>query len=285
VQSPQSLPASQVAEGPSVGRHLRALEPNLGGGAGSPPEVAVASERPRTEKLGRDLSIHTQRRKWQSRADTWDRHNDVGMSKVASMAVEAAKVRPGADCVDLGCGGGRLALALAREGANVLGVDVSESMIRRMEAQAAEEGLHSVRGMVAPIEHLELPAASLDLVVTNYALHHLLDGEKEKVVRAAAQWLRPGGRLVVADLMLGRGAAARDREIIASKVRVMARKGLPGYWRIAKNAFRFLLRVHERPITPEAWVALFEAAGFTEVESVPVVAEAAIVSGVKPLGG
>jgi hypothetical protein len=32
-------------------------------------------------------------------------------------------------------------------------------------------------------------------------------------------------------------------------------------------------------------VALFEAAGFTEVESVPVVAEAAIVSGVKPLGG
>ena len=190
-----------------MGRHLRALEPNLGGGAGSPPEVAVASERPRTEKLGRDLSIHTQRRKWQSRADTWDRHNDVGMSKVASMAVEAAKVRPGADCVDLGCGGGRLALALAREGANVLGVDVSESMIRRMEAQAAEEGLHSVRGMVAPIEHLELPAASLDLVVTNYALHHLLDGEKEKVVRAAAQWLRPGGRLVVADLMLGRGAA------------------------------------------------------------------------------
>jgi hypothetical protein len=90
---------------------------------------------------------------------------------------------------------------------------------------------------------------------------------------------------VVADLMLGRGAAARDREIIASKVRVMARKGLPGYWRIAKNAFRFLLRIHERPITPEAWVALFEAAGFTEVESVPVVAEAAIVSGVKPLGG
>jgi hypothetical protein len=65
----------------------------------------------------------------------------------------------------------------------------------------------------------------------------------------------------------------------------MARKGLPGYWRIAKNAFRFLLRIHERPITPEAWVALFEAAGFTEVESVPVVAEAAIVSGVKPLGG
>jgi len=60
--------------------------------------------------------------------------------------------------------------------------------------------------MVAPIEHLELPAASLDLVVTNYACI-ILDGEKEKVVRAAAQWLRPGGRLVVADLMLGRGAA------------------------------------------------------------------------------
>jgi SAM-dependent methyltransferase len=155
-------------------------------------------------------------------------------------------------------------------------------MIERMEAQARREGIATVSGMVAPIEHLTLPTGSLDLVITNYALHHLLDDEKEKVVKAAFGWLRPGGQLVVADMMLGRGTSARDREIIVSKVRIMAKKGIPGYWRILKNAGRFLLRVHERPITPEAWSRLFEDAGFSEIEITPVVAEAAVVKGIKP---
>ena len=124
-------------------------------------------------------------------------------------------------------------------------------------------------------------ADSVDLVITNYALHHLLDADKEHVVEAAFDWLRPGGQLVVADMMLGRGTTHRDREIIAGKVRIMAKKGIPGYWRILKNAGRYLFRVQERPITPEAWSRLFEKAGFGEVRSDIVVAEAAVVTGVK----
>jgi len=206
------------------------------------------------------------------------------MTKVAAKAVEAADVRPGMQCVDLGCGGGRISILLARSGAKVIGVDVSELMIERMEAQARREGIETVTGMVAPVEHLTLPSGSVDLVITNYALHHLLDDEKEKVVKAAFSWLRPGGRLVVADMMLGRGGTARDREIIVNKVRIMAKKGISGYWRIIKNAGRFVLRVHERPITPEAWSQLFEGAGFCEIEIIQVVAEAAVVKGIKPDG-
>jgi ubiquinone/menaquinone biosynthesis C-methylase UbiE len=205
-------------------------------------------------KLGTSISIRAQRRTWGDRAETWDRHNDFGMAKVAAKALEVVDLRPGMDCVDLGCGTGRLALKLAEGGANVIGVDVSGAMIGRMEAQAKQEGIERVRGMTTPIEHLSLPTASVDLVITNYALHHLLDADKEKVVRAAFGWLRPGGQLVVADMMLGRGTTSRDREIIAGKIRIMAKKGLPGYWRILKNAGRFLFRVQERPITPDAWV-------------------------------
>ncbi len=233
------------------------------------------------KKLATKISIRTQRRKWGGRADTWDRHNDVGMAKVAAKAMEMADVRPDMICVDLGCGGGRLALILARQGAHVVGVDVSDAMIKRMESQAQREGIETVRAMVVPIEHFTTAAGSVDLVITNYALHHLLDADKEKVVSAAFGWLRPGGQLIVADMMLGRGTTARDRQVIAGKLRIMAKKGIPGYWRILKNAGRFLFRVHERPITPEAWIRLFEAAGFANVESVNVVAEAAIVKGVK----
>ena len=204
------------------------------------------------------------------------------MSKVAAKAIEMSGVVPGMVCVDLGCGGGRLALELARHGATVIGVDVSDAMIERMKSQAASEGLSAVTGMVSPIERLSLPHESVDLVISNYALHHLLDADKGKVVTAAYQWLRPGGKLVNSDMMLGRGATAQDRQVIASKIKVMAKKGIPGYWRILKNAGRYLLRVHERPITPEAWIRLYEAAGFVDVQSVNVVSEANVVTGVKP---
>lgn len=190
-------------------------------------------------------------------------------------------VRPGMVCVDLGCGGGRLALELARRGATVIGVDVSEAMVERMRAQAKNEGLSEVSGVVSPIERFTLPADSVDLVISNYALHHLRDEDKGKVVRAAYQWLRPEGVLINSDMMLGRGSTAQDRQVIAGKIRVMAKKGLPGYWRIAKNAGRYLLRIHERPITSDAWMRLYETAGFTDLESVNVVAEANVVKGVK----
>ena len=87
-------------------------------------------------RLSRNISIGTQRRKWEGRADTWDEDNDFGMTKVAAKAVEVADVEPGMQCVDLGCGGGRLAFLLAKRGAKVIGVDVSELMVKRMEAQA-----------------------------------------------------------------------------------------------------------------------------------------------------
>ena len=233
-------------------------------------------------KLSTAISIRTQRRKWGHRADTWDKHNDVGMTKVAAKAIEMSDVRPGMVCVDLGCGGGRLAFLLAKRGATVIGVDVSDEMVKRMEAQAKSDGIENVSGMVVPIEHLSLPDESVDLVITNYALHHLLDPDKGNVVRSAYKWLRPGGQLVISDMMLGRGATSQDRQVIASKIKIMAKKGIPGYWRILKNAGRYLFRVHERPITPEAWMRLCEAAGFIDLQSVNVVAEANVVKGIKP---
>jgi ubiquinone/menaquinone biosynthesis C-methylase UbiE len=183
--------------------------------------------------------------------------------------------------VDLGCGTGQVTLPLARIAEKVMAVDVSPAMVERLLERASKEGLDNIVAAVFPIEGLVLAPRSVDLVVSNYALHHLSHADKKAAVVAAAQWLRPGGRLVVGDMMFGRGRTARDRSVIKTKVAALARRGPRGWWRLLKNVFRFTFRFRERPATMGMWSNYFEEAGLKDVTVVPVVSEAAVVSGAK----
>jgi ubiquinone/menaquinone biosynthesis C-methylase UbiE len=226
--------------------------------------------------------VRRQRRVWSLRAASWDQHGSAGLGKVTAAVLDAADVKPGDVVVDLGCGTGQLSLPLAERGGRVLAVDVSPVMVERLDEEAARRGVTSLESIAVPIEDLKLPGGSVDLVVSSYALHHLRDPDKARLVAAAFGWLRPGGRLVVADMMFGRGGSSRDREIIAGKVRALARKGPGGWWRVAKNAVRYLLRVHERPVSMETWTSMLSRSGFTEVAVHTVAAEAGLVTGRHP---
>ena len=223
-----------------------------------------------------------QRRVWSRRAVGWDQHAPAGLASVTSAVVGVAAVRPGDTVVDLGCGTGQISIPLATHGADVLAVDVSPVMVDMLRAEARRRGLSSLAAATMPVEEIALSPGSVDLVVSSYALHHLRDPDKARLVRAAYGWLRPGGRLVIADMMLGRGGSARDREIIRAKLGALARMGPGGWWRIAKNVVRYLLRVQERPISMAAWSALFAGAGFTAVTASSIVAEAGLVTGQRP---
>ena len=138
--------------------------------------------------------------------------------------------------------------------------------------------MQNVSAEVSDLREFQLPPASVDLVVSSYALHHLSHRDKRVLVARAAQWLRPGGRLVIADMMFGRGASQRDRDILHQKVTALAAKGPGGWWRIAKNLTRYGLGVgHEHPASPEFWQSALLEAGLAEVVFQPVVAEAGVV--------
>jgi ubiquinone/menaquinone biosynthesis C-methylase UbiE len=203
--------------------------------------------------------------------------------KVVERVLAESDPSPTDRAVDLGCGSGQVTLALAKRCTSVLGVDVSEKMIALLLDNAADQGVSNVNGRAVAIEHLGLDGGSVDLVVSNYALHHLRDKDKQAAVNEAYRWLRPGGKLVIGDMMFGRGGDARDREIIGSKLSLLIRKGPGGWWRIAKNAGRYLIRFQERPVSMSAWAAMFKKAGFTDVEALTVVNEAAVVRGTKPV--
>ena len=235
---------------------------------------------------GSGANIARQERFWTRRAASWDHGagNNPGLVRVVERVLEEAAPTPGMTAVDIGCGSGQLTLKLAPLVSSVVAIDVSQKMVDLLAVNAAAAGVTNVTGRAVPVEHLDIEAGSVDLVVSNYVLHHLRDEDKAKAVAKAASWLRPGGRLVVGDMMFGRGGDARDREIIGSKLALMLRKGPAGWWRIVKNAGRYLLRFQERPVSMSAWVSMFERAGLTEVKAIPVVNEAAVVRGTKPAG-
>jgi ubiquinone/menaquinone biosynthesis C-methylase UbiE len=226
-----------------------------------------------------------QRRRWSAQVDRWNEHvtSSAAFASIRDAALARAGAAPGERAVDLGAGTGFLTLPLAATVRQVLAVDIARPMLERLVAEAHRLGLSNVEPMCANLAEVDLPDGSVDLVVSSYALHHLSDEDKRALVRRSSHWLRPGGRLVIADMMLGRGTSKRDREIVWRKVRRMVRKGPGGLWRIAKNSARFTLRRGaERPASPRFWVAALQEAGFTEVGFEPIVEEAGLVAGHMP---
>ncbi len=224
-------------------------------------------------------------RKWDRRVGNWHSHvtSAAAFEKVLGQLIQLSSPKPTDACVDLGAGTGFVATALAPLVSSVLAVDVSTAMASYLAERAAEDGLQNLSAEIRDLREFQLPPASVDLVVSSYALHHLPHRDKRALVARAAVWLRPGGRLVIADMMFGRGGSQRDREILHQKVKALAAKGPGGWWRVAKNLTRYGLGVgQEHPASPEFWQSALRDAALAEVVFQPVVAEAGIVRGVRP---
>ncbi len=227
----------------------------------------------------------TLERTWDRRVGNWHSHvtSVAAFGQVLGCLMRQAAPKPADTCVDLGAGTGFVTTALAPLVSSVLAVDISAAMAASLAGRAAHHGLWNVSTQVSDLRQFDLPPASVDLVVSSYALHHLPDPDKRALVARAARWLRPGGRLVIADMMFGRGGSPRDREILRQKMTALAAKGPGGWWRIAKNLTRFGLGLgHEHPAAPEFWQSALRDAEFSAVGFEPVVAEAGVVYGIRP---
>ncbi len=222
---------------------------------------------------------------WNRRSASWSHHvfDSPLFEQVRSAVVEATRAAAGERVVDLGAGSGFLTLELAPRVSEVIAVDLSDSMLAALEVQAHERGIDNIAPRVADLRAFDLPPASVEVIVSNYALHHLTDADKAALLRRALHWLRPGGRLVVADMMFGRGLTPQDRTIIRAKVTALLAKGPGGWWRVGKNLVRFgLRRGTELPATPDFWVRTAQAAGFVCVHYRPIVAEAGLLTAEAP---
>jgi ubiquinone/menaquinone biosynthesis C-methylase UbiE len=177
--------------------------------------------------------------------------------------IELAGPRPGDVVVDLGAGTGLLALAFAERTARVWAIDSSRAMGDYLRVKANSAGLDNVETVLASVVSLPLLDAVADLVVSNYCLHELRHADKHRALEEARRVLKPGGRLVVGDMMFSLDPRrARDRRVVAGMLGKLARRGLPGVWRLAKNAARLAARRWEHPANADWWHDALTRAGF-----------------------
>ncbi|MFF3226958.1 SAM-dependent methyltransferase [Nocardia suismassiliense] len=121
--------------------------------------------------------------------------------RMTELMIEKVAVEAGERVLDVGCGRGQPAVQLAEAtGAEVLGIDISPRHVRlASEFAQARSKDDQVRFEVADVTELPYPAASFDGAWMLESFFHMPD--QSEVLRQIARVLRPGGKLVIANLV------------------------------------------------------------------------------------
>ncbi|HEX9208602.1 MAG TPA: arsenite methyltransferase [Steroidobacteraceae bacterium] len=134
-----------------------------------------------------------------------------------------AELNPGEVVLDLGSGGGIDVLLSARRvgpTGKAYGLDMTDDMLALAKANQLRSGATNVEFLKGEIEHIPLPDASVDVIISNCVIN--LSADKDQVLREAFRVLRPGGRFAVSDVVTRGEIHPRIRQSVLAWVGCVA---------------------------------------------------------------
>lgn len=131
-------------------------------------------------------------------AGRFGRHYIPGRSW-KGLAEMLLKLLPPLVIADLGAGEGTLSMMLAQRATRVLAVDSSQNMVDYGRSIAQRNGVENFDYRLGDLEDLPIEENEVDLALFHQSLHHAL--HPQKAVEEAWRILRPGGRVVILDLL------------------------------------------------------------------------------------
>lgn len=141
----------------------------------------------------------TTREQWQSAAEAWDRWMPALQSWLGpptELMLDLAHVGPGDRILDVAAGAGEPAMTAARRvgpTGSVLATDISPNILAYAQRAAAAQGLENLETRVMDGEHLELPDAAFDAVLSRVGLIYFPD--QQRALAEISRVLVPGGRI------------------------------------------------------------------------------------------
>lgn len=129
-------------------------------------------------------------------------------SRLRRMTVDQALLQPGETLLDVGCGTGGVTIPAkirVGEGGGAAGIDPAPEMIAVARRKAKRAGVE-IDFRVGVIESLPFPDETFDVVTSSLMMHHLPEHLRVKGLAEIRRALKPGGRILIADMMRPSGS-------------------------------------------------------------------------------